>query len=239
MLFGAGGNFFVQSVAYVGVLAMIFAMRVPPTPPQARESSAASNFKDGLAYVRAHPLVLALIATALIPNIFAMPYITLMPVFQKDVFQAGPETLGILMSAPGIGAVLTTLVLASTATKIRRKGLLLLGALAALGTFLILFAASPSLPLALFALAGIGGCQMLFMATTNTMLQMIIPDAMRGRVMSIYFLDHGLAPLGALFAGISAHFLGAPATVLLMGAAVIVLTAFVVWRLPQMRTAEI
>ncbi len=100
-LFGAGGNFFVQAIAYSGVLLMIYWMHVPPTSERARRSSAMANLKEGFAYVWSTPAVLALMTLAYVPRIFAVPYQTLMPVFQKDVLKVGPEGLGILMAAPG------------------------------------------------------------------------------------------------------------------------------------------
>jgi predicted MFS family arabinose efflux permease len=233
--FGAGGNFFVQGTAYLMVLGSIYLMYVPPTPAAARQTSAADNLKEGLRYVRSHPLVLTLIVASLIPNIFAMPYNTLMPIFQKDVFQLGPESLGLMLAAPGVGAVISTLGLASVTNRIKRKGVLMLASLVVLGFSLMAFAWSPSLPLALVALAFVGACQILFNATTNTLLQMIVPDELRGRVMSIYMLDVGMVPLGAMFAGITTSFIGAPNTVTIMGAIVVVLAVLVAWRVPRIR----
>src|SRR5262249_10051729 len=89
----------------------------------------------------------------------------------------------------------------------------------------------PPTPLALIA---VGGCQVFYMATTNTMLQVIVPDHLCGRVMSIA-LDRGLMPLGALMAGVSAHVIGAPATVSCMGLVVILLAMLVAWRAPVVR----
>jgi MFS family permease len=171
----------------------------------------------------------------LVPNIFAMPYQALMPVFQKDVLGVGADGLGILLAAPGLGAVIATLGLASVSHTVRRKGLLLIGALLLLGFFLVGFSFMTSLPMALLMLVGVGGCQVFYAATTNTLIQTIVPDALRGRVMSIYLLDHGLSPLGSMFAGIGAHFFGAPATVAVMGAMVGLLALVVAWRLPDLR----
>jgi MFS transporter, DHA1 family, staphyloferrin A biosynthesis exporter len=237
-LFGAAGNFFVQSIAYVGVLVMIYLMHVPPTPAEARRSSALASLKEGFSYVWSTPAVLALMILAYVPRIFAVPYQTLMPVFQKDVLRVGPEGLGMLMAAPGVGAVLSVLMLASFANRFRRQGLLLVGSILVLGFFLILFSQTTSFPLALVVLVAAGGFQMLFLASTNTMLQLIVPDELRGRVMSLYMLDRGLMPAGALFAGIVAHFIGAPSTVAMMGAIVIVLTLVVAWRVPAIRSLE-
>lgn len=233
--FGAGGNFFVQCAAYVGVLVMIYWMHVPPTPDEASKSSALENLKEGMAYVWSNPTVLALMAAAYVPRVFAVPYQTLMPVFQKDVLGVGPEGLGLLMAAPGAGAVLAIVLLGSAAHGIKRKGLLLLASLVCLGGFLILFSQMQSLRLALVVLVGVGACQIMFMATTNTLLQMLTPDALRGRVMSLYMLDRGLMPAGALMAGVTTHVIGAPATVAIMGAVVIVLALLISWLVPRMR----
>ena len=107
--FGAAENFFVQGVAYAGVLVMIYRMNVPPQRAEARHTSAMANLKEGFAYVWSTPAVLALMTLAYVPRIFAVPYQTLMPVFQKDVLKIGPEGLGMLMAAPGVGAVIAIL----------------------------------------------------------------------------------------------------------------------------------
>jgi predicted MFS family arabinose efflux permease len=232
--FGASGNFFVQSAAYAGVLVMVYWMRVPPTSDEARKSSALANLKEGFAYVWSNPTIFALMAAAYVPRIFAVPYQTLMPVFQKDVLGVGPSGLGLLMAAPGVGAVLAALLLTS-AYGTRRKGLLLLWSLVCLGLFLIVFSRITSFPLALVALVGVGGCQILFMATTNTLLQLLVPDALRGRVMSLYMLDRGLMPVGAMMAGVTAHLIGAPDTVAIMGGIVIVFALAISWLVPRMR----
>jgi MFS family permease len=237
-LFGAGGNFFVQAIAYVGVLVMIYLMHVPPTPDEARRSSALANLKEGFSYVWSTPAVLALMILAYVPRIFAVPYQTLMPVFQKDVLKVGPEGLGMLMAAPGVGALLAVLILASVVNRLKRQGLFLVGSIVVLGLFLIVFSQIKSFPLALVSLVAAGLFQMFFLASTNTLLQLIVPDELRGRVMSLYMLDRGFMPAGALFAGVTAHFIGAPSTVAIMGTIVVVLALMVAWRVPALRTLE-
>jgi MFS transporter, DHA1 family, staphyloferrin A biosynthesis exporter len=232
---GATGNFFVQSLAYLGVLASVYWMTIPPTPTEARQSSAMANLKEGLVYVWSNPSVFALMATALVPRIFAVPYQILMPVFQKDVLKVGPEGLGMLLAAPGLGAMLAGLMLATLANRVRRQGVLMLVSLVSLGVVMNLFSQTTSFPLAILALVAVGSCQVFYMATTNTMLQVIVPDHLRGRVMSIYALDRGLMPVGALIAGISAHVIGAPATVSYMGLVVVLLAILVAWRAPVVR----
>jgi MFS family permease len=236
--FGPAENFFVQAIAYSGVLAMVYWMHIPPHHAESKRRSALVNLKEGFAYVWSTPAVLALMTLAYVPRIFAVPYQTLMPVFQKDVLQTGPEGLGLLMAAPGVGAVIAVLTLASLGSRIERQGLLLVGSIVVLGGLLVIFSQITWFPLALFMLVLVGIFQMFFLASTATMLQMIVPDELRGRVLSLYMLDRGFMPLGALFAGTTAHFIGAPLTVAIMGAIVIVLTVIVAWLVPAIRTLE-
>ena len=238
-VFGAAENFFIQAIAYVGVLVMIYMMYIPPHGMDAKRSSAMANLKEGFAYVWSTPAVLALMALAYVPRVFAVPYQTLMPVFQKDVLQVGPEGLGLLMAAPGLGAVIAVLTMASLGDRLKRHGLMLVGSIVILGFFLIVFSQLTSLPLALIILVIAGMFQMFFLASTATMIQLLVPDELRGRVMSLYMLDRGFMPAGALFAGAAAHFIGAPLTVAAMGAIVIVLTLIVAWRIPAIRSLEI
>lgn len=233
--FGAAGNFFVQGAAYAAVLLSIYWMVIPPAPTEAKRSSALANLKEGLLYIWSNPTVFALLTAALVPRICAMPYQILMPVFQKDVLKVGPEGLGIMLAAPGLGAMLAGLLLASLAHRVQRQGVLMLSSLIALGIAMNMFSWTTSFPLAILALVNIGAFQIFYMATTNTMLQVIVPDHLRGRVMSIYALDRGLMPIGALTAGVSAHWIGAPATVSYMGFAVIVMAGLVAWRAPVVR----
>jgi MFS family permease len=236
--FGAAENFFVQGAAYLGVLAMIQAMQIPPQRAESTRHSALANLQEGFSYVWHTPAVLALMTLAYVPRVFAVPYQTLMPVFQKDVLKIGPEGLGLLMAAPAVGAVIAVLTLGSLNNRIRRQGQFLLANIIVLGSFLMLFSQITWFPLALVTLVIAGMFQMYFLASTATILQLIVPDELRGRVLSLYMLDRGFMPLGALFAGTAAHFFGAPLTVFTMGAIVIVLTCVVAWRIPAIRRLE-
>jgi len=236
--FGAAENFFLQAAAYIGVLGMIYWMHIPPQHAETKRATALANLKEGIAYVWHTPAVLALMTLAYVPRVFAVPYQTLMPVFQKDVLKIGPDGLGLLMAAPGVGAVIAVLTLASLGKHIKRQGLFLLANIVVLGFFLVLFSQITWFPLALVTLVIVGAFQMFFLASTATILQLIVPDELRGRVLSLYMLDRGFMPLGAMFAGTAAHFIGAPATVAIMGAMVIVLTGIVAWKIPAIRRLE-
>lgn len=236
--FGAAGNFFVQAAAYVVVLVSISCIQTSFAPaPGSGHASVFANLREGLHYVWSRPIVRALMIAGLVPNILAT-YQTMMPVFQKDVLKLGPDALGLMIAAPGVGAVLSALLLASIASKVRRKGLLLLAALGLLGGFLILFARAESLPVALLTLVGVGGAHIFYAAMTNTIIQIIVPDELRGRVLSIYMLDHGLSPLGAMLAGTSTQLIGPQITMAMMGAAILLLAVAIGSWLPQMRRLE-
>jgi MFS family permease len=135
---GVAGNFYLQSAAYFGVASMIWLMHVPENQHSARGESPLRNLAEGARYVWHHPTLRSQMSLALIPVVLALPYISLMPVFAKDVMQVGPSGFGVMMAAPGVGAVAGTLAIASLGN-VKRKGLVLFGCLIALGVTLILF----------------------------------------------------------------------------------------------------
>lgn len=232
---GAGGNFFFQAAAYAGVVAMVYMMSLRTEVANTKRASAWADLKEGVGYVWSNPMILALMTTSLVPNLLAFPLQTLMPVFQKDVLHVSPFELGLMLGAPGIGAVTSTLVLASFGSRLQRKGWVMLIALALWGVLMIAFAATTDLMWALVTLVGIGACQMAFMANNNTILQMTVPNELRGRVMSLYMLVQGITPAGALFAGALTAGIGAPSTVMVMGALCSVLGLLAGWRTPLLR----
>jgi predicted MFS family arabinose efflux permease len=215
---GVAENFFVQAVAYLGVTLMVLQLRLPPTT-RARQVSVLANLREGVAFIWRNPALRLQMALALAPVVIALPYNALVPIFASDVLGVGPEGFGLLMAAPGLGAVVGTLTLASFGN-IRRKGLLMLGSVFLLGLSLIGFSFSRSFPLSLLLLFAIGAIQMIYFTTNQSMLQLSTPDELRGRVMGVYVLNQGLLPLGALFAGALADLLGAPTAVAIMGSLV-------------------
>lgn len=232
---GAAGNFFVQAVAYAGVMGMVYRMNVPKVVDSGRPRvSAWSDIKEGWRYCLRTPLVLAILVCGLIPSILAFPYQALMPVFQKDVLAVGPEALGVLFAAPGIGGMAALVLLASFGHRITYLGRLMLGALLTLGISLMAFSATRDLWLSAATLTIVGVSQVLYNNSAHILLQQIVPDELRGRVNSIYMLDHGLAPAGSLFAGITTHFFGAPWTIGGMGLLVLLLGITVAWKAPEL-----
>jgi MFS family permease len=233
---GIAGNFSLQALAYLGVAAMVWQMHIPPRESTAaRAVSVRSNLAEGASFVWRHPTLRAQMTLALVPVVIALPYVALMPIFAKDVLHLGPGGFGILMAAPGVGAVIGTLSIASLGN-VQRKGLLLFAALMGLGVTLVLFAMSRSFPLSVALLVLAGGFQMTYMTTNQTLVQLSTPDVFRGRVMGIYMLNQGLLPLGSLLAGTLADVWSAPLAVTLMGSAVVVLGGLAFFRMPAMRS---
>ncbi len=228
---GPAENFFLQSAAYAVVTMFVLQMRFPPASVRP-SGSVTSNVHEGVAFIWKNPALRVQMALALVPSVIAMPYAALLPIFAADVLQVGPEGFGLLMAAPGLGAVVGTLFLASL-PNLERKGLLLLGSLIVLGVFLVLLALSRSFFLDLALLTVIGAVQMAAVTTNQTLVQLLTPDNLRGRVMGVYMLNQGLFPLGSMFAGALAEKLGAPTAVLIMGSAVAILALLYVRQVPR------
>jgi MFS transporter, DHA1 family, staphyloferrin A biosynthesis exporter len=212
---GAGENFYLQSASYLVVFLLVAFTNIPSVA-RAAGGSVRSSLREGGAFIWRHPTLRVQICLALVPTVVALPYSALLPIFASDVLEVGPEGFGLLSAAPGLGAVVGTLAVAS-ADNIRRKGLLLLGSIFALGVCLALFALSRSFPISLLLLVVVGGLQMVYLTTNQTLIQTSTPDELRGRVIGVYMLNQGLLPLGTLLAGALADALSAPTAVVIMG----------------------
>jgi MFS family permease len=232
---GAGENFMIQAVAYLGVASMVVQMRIPPVQ-RANTVSVRENLVDGARYVWGEPRLRMFMMLALVPMVMGMPYQTLFPVFAKKVLHQGEIGFGLELAATGVGAVLGTLTIATMGT-VRRKGLMVLGAIFAMGIAILMFSQSRSFPLSLGLLVISGAAQMVYITTNQTILQLMIPDHLRGRVMGIYMLNMGLMPLGALFAGSVASAFGAPTAAAIMGGSVASLALFIGIKSPSVRAA--
>jgi MFS family permease len=163
---------------------------------------------EGIQYVWRDPIVLALMLLQAIPAFLIMPYNQLLPIFARDILEAGPEGLGTLMTVMGVGSVAGSVLIVMLPT--RRQSLYLLVSLVSLSLLLVAFSASTSLLLSIGIMGLIGVAQAIYLATNNTLVQLAVPDALQGRVMSVYMTTWGLMPLGALPQGILADLFGAP-----------------------------
>ncbi len=232
---GEGWCFAANAASFLAVIAGLLLMTVPSRAPEGKGASTMARMAEGFRYAWGHVPIRALLLLLGVVSVAGMPYTILMPVFAERVLHGGPRDLGLLMAASGCGALAGALLLAA------RRGIRGLGrwvALAAAGfdASLILFSLSRSLGLSVALLVPAGFTMIVQMASSNTLVQSMVPDHLRGRVMSVYSVMFlGMTPFGSLLAGALAGRLGAPATVALGGAVSIAAAAVFGRRLPSLR----
>lgn len=236
-IIGVAGNFLINALSYGFVLLALWRMNIPAfiAPPRTK---LLDDLIEGFRYLRSQPLLLGLLGMTVAVSFFGRSYIGLMPVFARDVVDAGVEGLGVMMSAPGLGTVIGAFTLASLGS-FRRKGALVIVSGISLGVILVAFAYSRSFYTSTMLLVLVGGLAILTSSTINTLLQLTVEDRLRGRVMSMYTLSMlGMHPLGQLPLGALAEVAGAPLAVslgaLAMGAAILI----ALWAVPQIRRLE-
>jgi MFS family permease len=233
---GEGWCFFANAISYLAVIASLLMMHVRPPERPARTASTLENIIEGFQYVRETGPIKALLMLVGLVSLVGMPYAVLMPIFADQILHGGARGLGLLMGATGIGALLGALMLAA------KRGLRGLGKWVAVssmgfGASLILFSFSRWFWVSFAALLPVGFTMMVQMAACNTLIQSMVPDQLRGRVMAVYsMMFMGMAPLGAFFAGALAEHLGAPTTVAIGGIASVAGSAIFAARLPGWRT---
>ena len=233
---GEGWCFFANAVSYIAVIAGLMLMRIQHSAKLASEGSPLENILEGMRYARDTGPFRAILLLLGLVSFVGVPYTILMPVFADQILHGGARGLGILMGATGIGALLGA---ASLAARVGVKGLgRLIGFCAAgFGASLIFFSFSKMFWLSTLLLLPVGFFIMVQMAASNTLIQTMVPDRLRGRIIAVYsMMFMGMAPFGSLSAGSVAHHLGAPWTVALGGAACIVGSVLFLMHLPRIRS---
>jgi MFS family permease len=219
---GEGWCFFANAVSYIAVITGLALMTTRESVRRKHEKSAVHEIKEGFRFVLHERPVRALLLLLGVVSLFGMSYSVLMPIFADSVLHAGPSGLGLLMGSAGVGALCGAVTLAM---KRETSGLglwITLGA-TGFGAALIGFGQSRVLWLSCVVLLGMGYAMMVQMSSSNTLIQSMVPDRLRGRVMAIYAATFmGMAPVGALLSGALAHRIGAPYAVGLGGVACIV-----------------
>jgi MFS family permease len=236
----AGGlalAFWANTLALLAVAVVLARLAlVRPAAADRAEASMWSNLVDGLRYVRAEPMVAVLLVLAAVPGVFMLNYLALLPVYARDILEIGAGGLGLLTAAIGIGALAGALGVAVLRPSGGSGRLLLIG-LGVASLALVTFALSEVVVVSLVALAVLGASQVAYYATTNTLLQVLVPGRLRGRVMSLYILTSwGAIPIGNVLAGWVAEAYGAP--VALAGGGVVTLVvggAVAAWYVPIRR----
>ncbi len=222
MLWGEGICFLLNGLSYITTIAALAAIRLVPATAERNREPILTQFADGIRYARnSLPIKSVLLLVAFICFV-GMPYSTLLPIIARDVLHGDSSTFGYLMSGAGIGALAGALYLASRPNNAALLGNLVWApALFGGGALTLAFSRSFSLSFAILAVAAFG--MMSVMATANTILQNVVSEKMRGRVMSLYTISFfGSVPFGNLLAGSLAAHLGAPVTIFIAGALCIV-----------------
>lgn len=205
-------------------LAIFCLLGVPRTQRQAAASaSPLQSLREGLSYLVRPGPVRSLMGLSVLMELFGFSYMYMLPVMARDVLGTGSTGLGMMMSAAGAGALLANLTVASLGD-IRAKGALLVATAGGMGLSLVLFALSPWFLLSLFLLLFVGGCSVTYDTARSSLLQTLVPEHVRGRIVGLEVWTFGMQPVGGLQAGVVANFLGA-SVALAVGGGIIVLNA--------------
>lgn len=233
---GEGWCFFANGISFLAVIAGLAMMKID-RPRMAIEGSPLENIIEGFKFVAQSGPVRALMLLLGLVSFTAMPYAVLMPLFADKILHGGAQALGLLMGCSGLGALGGALTLAMRKT-LKGLSVWVAASCAGFGVALLAFSSSRTLWLSAALLVPTGFCMMIQMASSNTLIQSMVPDRLRGRVMSVYAMTFmGMAPLGALLAGSLAHKLGAPMTVGIGGVVAIVGAGLFGLKLPALRPA--
>lgn len=236
-LVGEGFCFLINAISFFAIIGTLLAMNVPRKKIKDETSPIFQGLIEGYRYAFGFPPIRYLLLLLGLAGFVGMPYIAFMPFFARDILHGGPHTLGFLMGAGGVGALTGTLYLASRASVI---GLGRLTALAAciFGVSLFAFSFSQSIPLSFFILFFAGFGMIIHMASTNTLIQTVVDEDKRGRIMSLYAMAFGgTTPFGCLLAGFIATKIGVQQTVLIGGLICIAGSLLFMRKLPHMKEA--
>jgi len=233
---GEGWCFFIDGASYLAVIASLLLMRVKPAAGRPRQrGGGVRQLAEGWRYVTGFAPVRSILLLLALVSLMGMPYTVLMPVIASTVLRGGPALLGVMMGATGVGALCGALYLARRTT-VLGLGKVIVVTAGMFGVGLVAFSFSRVAWLSAACLVVVGFGMMVQMASSNTIIQTVVSDAMRGRVMSFYSMSFmGMAPFGGLLAGALAHRIGAPRTVTLSGVACVLAAAWFATRLPSLR----
>ncbi len=232
---GEGLCFLLNALSYIAVISALLMMRIKPRPRAAHKAPLLAHMREGFRYAFRFSLIRALILFVAAMSLMGMPYVVLMPVFAKNILHGDAQTLGWLMGASGFGALIAALLLA------RRKSvlglsqwILIASSLFSLG--LIAFSLSRWLPLSLLIMTLVGFGMMLQLGATNIILQTVVDEDKRGRVMSIFSMAFlGVAPFGSLLAGSLGEKIGVPATLFFAGVFCLLVATWLFVQLPKLK----
>jgi len=236
LAFGPSWAFLANGVSYVAVLVALALVRLPARPPaRERTGGFVSEFRESLQYTRRHRGMLLAVSLVGAVAFLGNPLFQLVPVFSKAVFHVGPSGYGVLTGALGTGGVLGAILLGSLGD-VRRRGRLVSIALVGYAFAVMAFGAAPTFGFALVAMVATGMGFLTVVASLNTSVQLLVPEALRGRVMALYIMTFtGSYPLGSLIQGALADVIGPRTTVIGAGSILLCIALFVATRRSLLR----
>jgi len=221
VLVGEGWCFFLNGISFIAVLIALLMMRIPPTTTKRTTESPVRSFVEGVRFAMSDPPIRAALLLLSVLSLFGLQYSVFLPIYARDILHGGAKTLGLLMSAAGVGAVLGALQFAArTQYKGLARWIAATSTICAIG--LLIFSLASSFWLCAVVLFVVGFAATSQMAATNTIIQQRVPDELRSRLMAVYAtMFMGVQPIGSLIAGVVAKHLGAPHTLLIFGSFVL------------------
>jgi len=232
---GEGICFLLNGLSFLPVIASLLAMKIRPDMRARKNTRVLQGLKEGVHYAFGFPPIRSVLLLLALVSFMGMPYTVLMPIFAERILHGGPQALGFLMGATGVGALAGAIFLASR-KNVRGLGKIIVFASSVFGLGLVAFSLSRVLWLSMVIMPITGFGMMVQMTSSNTILQTIVEEDKRGRIMSFYTMAFmGMVPFGSLFAGSLAHSIGAPATVAIGGVVCIVGAIAFGRKLPSLR----
>lgn len=231
---GTAVCFAVNGLSFIAVLWTLAAMKFPPRLAARERESVLTSLGAGFAYLWTNKDVLVLVLVAFIPTFFAQPYVQLLALFAVDVFRVGPDGVGTMTAAAAIGAIAGAAFLAIFPAT-GRRGLIMLFVMLIYGLLICWFALTGDFWTGAGILIGVGACQIMCNASNNILLQTIVPDALRGRVLSVLLLNKGLVQLGTAAIATFAALVGVRMALVLSGGVVVISALLVIALVPSVR----
>ena len=232
---GIAGCLLVNAISFFAIIVTLVVMEIPPGKAKVdEEASFWQEVSEGYRFLRSERRLLSVILLTYGIAMVGTPYSRFLPVFATDVLHAGPTTFGLLLAAPGIGAVFAGLGIASLG-RLRRRLHFVATAVMAFSISLMLFSFSRSIYLSMLFLIFVGASNIAFRAVANSIVQMETPPQYLGRMLSLFFMDKGLWSFGTLFIGGVAHMIGTPRAITVSGAFCAIAASMLLYQQRQAR----
>ena len=237
-MIGVAGCLFVNAVSFLTIIATLVVMEIPTLRVKTKEEAPFwHEVTEGYQFLRGQRRLFSIILLTYGVALVGTPYTRFLPVFATDVLHAGPSTFGLLLAAPGIGAVISGVGIASL-TRLRRRTHFVAMSVYAFSLFLVLFSFSRSLPLSMLFLMLVGASNIAIRAVANTVVQTETPPELLGRILSLFFMDKGLWSFGTLFIGSVAHVIGTPKAIAVSGLCCALAASLLLYQQRQAREAQ-